>query len=106
MPPYSVQAVANEKEINIADVTDKQNPVTIGRNSYPNVAYAHQGWFDAEQRYFYMNDEMDEVAGTVDGTRTIVWDLAKLDDPIVGPRVHRPGPLVRPQPVREGRPGV
>jgi choice-of-anchor B domain-containing protein len=37
---------SNEREINIADVTDKANPVTVGRNSYPNVAYAHQGWFD------------------------------------------------------------
>ncbi|HEX6307728.1 MAG TPA: choice-of-anchor B family protein [Longimicrobiales bacterium] len=74
---------SNEAEINIADVTDKANPVTVGRNSYPNVAYAHQGWFDDEQRYFYMNDELDELAGTVAGTRTIVWDLTELDDPIV-----------------------
>ena len=74
---------SNEAEINIADVTDKSNPVTVGRNSYPNVAYAHQGWFDDEQRYFYMNDELDELAGTVAGTRTIVWDLSQLDDPVV-----------------------
>ncbi|MGH7446693.1 MAG: choice-of-anchor B family protein, partial [Longimicrobiales bacterium] len=74
---------SNESEINIADVTDKANPVTVGRNSYPNVAYAHQGWFDDEQRYFYMNDEGDELEGTVAGTRTIVWDLTELDDPIV-----------------------
>src|SRR5690606_9160234 len=52
---------SNEREINIADVTDKANPVLIGRNSYPNVSYAHQGWFDDEQRYFYMNDEGDEL---------------------------------------------
>ncbi|MEX1184538.1 MAG: choice-of-anchor B family protein [Gemmatimonadota bacterium] len=74
---------SNVSEINIADVTDKANPVLVGRNSYPNVSYAHQGWFDDEQRYFYMNDEGDEVDGTVPGTRTIVWDLAQLDDPIV-----------------------
>lgn len=74
---------SNETEINIADVTDKSKPVMIGRNSYPNVSYAHQGWFDDEQRYFYMNDEGDELDGKVAGTRTIVWDLAKLDDPIV-----------------------
>jgi choice-of-anchor B domain-containing protein len=74
---------SNETEINIADVTDKAKPVTVGRNSYPNVAYAHQGWFDDEQRYFYMNDENDELAGTVAGTRTLVWDLSRLDDPIL-----------------------
>ncbi|HSM07402.1 MAG TPA: choice-of-anchor B family protein [Gemmatimonadota bacterium] len=74
---------SNEREINIADVTDKSNPTTIGRGTYPNAAYTHQGWFDAEQRYFYQNDEIDELQGTVDGTRTIVWDLSELDDPIV-----------------------
>jgi choice-of-anchor B domain-containing protein len=81
---------SNEKEINIADVTDKSRPITIGRNSYPNVSYAHQGWFDDEQRYFYMNDEGDEVAGLVEGTRTIVWDLTDLSDPIVAKMYHGP----------------
>ncbi len=74
---------ANETEINISDVSDKSNPVLIGRNSYPDVAYAHQGWFDEAQRYFYMNDEGDELAGLVEGTRTIIWDLSELDDPVV-----------------------
>jgi choice-of-anchor B domain-containing protein len=74
---------SNESEINIADVTEKAHPVTVARMSYPNVAYAHQGWFDDEQRYFYMNDELDELAGNVSGTRTIVWDLTELDDPVV-----------------------
>lgn len=74
---------SNESELNIADVTDKSNPVTVARMSYPNVSYAHQGWFDEEQRFFYMNDELDEVAGNTDGTRTIVWDLTELDDPVV-----------------------
>ena len=74
---------SNESEINIADVTDKAQPVSVGRSGYPNVAYAHQGWFDESQRYFYMNDELDEIGGLVDGTRTLVWDLSELDDPIL-----------------------
>lgn len=74
---------SNETELNIADVTDKSNPVTVSRASYPNVAYAHQGWLDDEHRYFYMNDEGDEVAGLVDRTRTLVWDVAELDDPVL-----------------------
>jgi len=81
---------SNEKEINIADVTDKSKPVTIGRNSYPNVSYAHQGWFDAEHRYFYMNDEGDEMDGLVEGTRTIVWDLTDLADPVVAKMYYGP----------------
>jgi choice-of-anchor B domain-containing protein len=74
---------SNESEINIADVTDPANTSTVARMSYPSVAYAHQGWFDEEQRYFYMNDEGDETAGNVERTRTIVWDLTDLDDPVV-----------------------
>jgi len=74
---------SNVEEINIADVTDKANPVALGRASYPNVSYAHQGWFDDEQRYFYMNDELDELDGNVEGTRTLIWDLSRLDDPIL-----------------------
>ena len=74
---------SNAMELNIADVTDKSNPVTVARAGYPNVAYAHQGWFDDERRYFYMNDEGDELVGTVEGTRTLVWDLTDLDDPIL-----------------------
>jgi choice-of-anchor B domain-containing protein len=83
---------SNESEINIADVTDKSNPVTVSRMSYPNVAYAHQGWFDEEQRFFYQNDELDELVGNVSGTRTIVWDLTELDDPIVANEYIGPVP--------------
>ncbi len=74
---------SNASEINIADVTDKQNPVSVARATYPNATYTHQGWFDEEQRYFYQNDEGDETAGVVDRTRTMVWDLTDLDDPIL-----------------------
>jgi choice-of-anchor B domain-containing protein len=74
---------SNETMLSIADVTDKKAPKSIARASYPNVGYSHQGWYDAEQRYFYMNDELDEVQGLVNRTRTIIWDLADLDDPQV-----------------------
>ena len=74
---------ANETALSIADVTDKANPKPVGRGSYPNVGYSHQGWLDDDQRYLYMNDELDELQGKVNGTRTIIWDLQKLDDPVV-----------------------
>ncbi len=74
---------ANETAVSIADVTDKANPVSLSTATYPNVAYAHQGWLDEDHRYFYSNDELDEVQGTVDQTRTLIWDIADLDDPIL-----------------------
>jgi choice-of-anchor B domain-containing protein len=74
---------SNETALSIADVTDKRNPVAVGMSSYPNVAYSHQGWLSEDHRYFYMNDEGDEASGLVDGTRTIIWDVQDLSDPIV-----------------------
>lgn len=77
---------SNETAISIADLTDKKNPVAISRASYPNVAYAHQAWFTDDHRYLYLNDEGDESSGkgeAAKGTRTLVWDLADLSDPIL-----------------------
>lgn len=67
----------------IVDVTDKSNPELIARTTYPNLAYTHQGWLTEDQKYFYMNDELDELNGFVDQTRTLIWDLEELEDPIL-----------------------
>lgn len=74
---------SNETALSIADVTDKENPIAISVASYPNVAYTHQGWLTEDHRYFYMNDEGDEPRGLVEGTRTLVWDVSDLDDPVL-----------------------
>ena len=74
---------SNETALSIADVTDRENPIAVARAAYPNVQYAHQGWLTDDHRFFYMNDEGDEVAGVVPRTRTIIWDVADLDDPVL-----------------------
>jgi len=74
---------SNETALSIADVTDKENPIAISAAAYPNVAYTHQGWLTEDHRYFYMNDEGDEPRGLVEGTRTLVWDVSDLDDPVL-----------------------
>ena len=74
---------SNETALSITDLTDKQQPRVVSRATYPNVAYAHQGWVSEDQRYFFMDDELDEVGGTVKATRTLVWDLNDLDDPVL-----------------------
>ena len=74
---------SNETALSIADVTDKASPVALSMATYPNVGYSHQGWIDEEHRYFYMNDELDELGGNVDRTRTLVWDVTDLDDPVL-----------------------
>ena len=72
---------SNETALSIADVTDKENPVAISAPSYPNVAYSHQAWLTEDQRYLYMNDELDELGGNLEGTRTLIWNVEDLDDP-------------------------
>ena len=79
---------ANENALSIADVTDRANPVPLASAAYPAVAYAHQGWLTEDHRYFYQNDEGDEGSaqggGTpMSGTRTLVWDVSDLDDPVL-----------------------
>ncbi|MCY4400278.1 MAG: choice-of-anchor B family protein [Gemmatimonadetes bacterium] len=74
---------ANETALSIADVTDRENPVAIARGDYPNVGYAHQGWLTEDQTHFFMGDEGDESQGSVDRTRTLIWDVADLDDPLL-----------------------
>ncbi|WP_419948247.1 choice-of-anchor B family protein [Candidatus Palauibacter sp.] len=85
---------ANETAVVIADVTDRDNPVTLSTADYPAVAYTHQGWLTEDHRYFYQNDELDEMtsvgaaqeAGTepdMEASRTLIWDVSDLDDPIL-----------------------
>jgi choice-of-anchor B domain-containing protein len=72
---------SNETHLSIADVTNKDSTEAIAKASFPNHAYIHQGWFGKNQRYFYQNDELDELQGKADHTRTLIWDLKDLDNP-------------------------
>ena len=72
---------ANETALSIADVSDKSSPVALSNASYPNVSYAHQGWITEDHKYFYLDDELDELQGRTSSTRTLVWDVTDLDDP-------------------------
>ncbi len=74
---------SNQTALSIADVTDKKNPAALSSASYPDYAYTHQGWLTDDHRFFYLNDELDEVQGRVVGTRTLIWDLTDLDDPLL-----------------------
>ena len=78
---------SNEDTVTIVDVTDKQSPIQIARESYPNASYVHQGWFTEDQRYFYQGDELDEGQTN---TRTLIWDLTDLDDPFLAEQYFGP----------------
>ena len=74
---------SNETALRIIDMTDKANPTPIGTATYPGLAYVHQGWLTDDHRYYYLNDELDELVGSTERTRTYVFDVAELDDPIL-----------------------
>lgn len=74
---------ANETHINIADVSDKSAPVSIASATYSDSEYIHQGWLTEDHVYYFQNDELDELRGRTQRTRTLIWDITKLDDPIL-----------------------
>ena len=74
---------SNETALSIADVTDKEAPVALSMAEYPNASYTHQGWLTEDQAWFYMNDETDETGGVVSNTRTLIFDVSDLDDPLL-----------------------
>lgn len=73
---------ANENQVAIVNVTDKNNPQQISTFQYSNIGYTHQGWFSEDQRYFILGDETDELTFGFD-SRTLVFDLADLENPIL-----------------------
>ncbi|WP_419163802.1 choice-of-anchor B family protein [Candidatus Palauibacter sp.] len=74
---------SNETDISIADVTDKANPIPVSTATYPSVGYAHQGWVTEDHRFFYLGDELDELVTPFEGTRTMIFDISDLDDPVL-----------------------
>lgn len=73
---------SSESHITVVDVEDKNSPSLLSSASYPTAAYVHQGWLTEDHRYFIQGDELDELNG-VPNTRTIIWDVSDLDDPVV-----------------------
>ncbi|WP_299383361.1 choice-of-anchor B family protein [uncultured Lacinutrix sp.] len=70
----------NTDKVVILDVTDKNDVVPISEFTYPQTAYAHQGWFTEDQAYFILGDEVDEQSFGFN-TKTLVFDFTDLDNP-------------------------
>lgn len=71
---------SNEDTLTIVDVTNKNNPVQISRTSYAGAEYTHQGWFTEDQKYFLLDDELDEK-NIGHNTLTRVFNVSNLDAP-------------------------
>ena len=79
---------SDEKGGAITDVTDPASPEELGLFEYPNYAYTHQGWLTEDHRYLFVNDELDEDDGAK--TRTLIFDVQELDDPVFVGAWHGP----------------
>ncbi len=73
---------ANENQMAIVDITNKDNPQQISTIQYANIGYTHQGWFTDDQRFFILGDELDEINFGFD-SRTLIFDLTDLDNPLL-----------------------
>ena len=74
----------------ITDVTDPALPEELGVFGYPNFQYTHQGWLTEDHRYLFANDELDEYNQAVSSTRTLIFDVQELDDPVFVGAWHGP----------------
>lgn len=68
---------SNENTVTIVDVTNKANPVMLSQAIYENTGYTHQGWLSEDHRYFFVDDEFDEMNFN-QNTRTIVFNVEDL----------------------------
>lgn len=73
---------ANEDQVVVVDISDKQAPVTLATLPYTNIGYTHQGWFTDDHRFFILGDELDEIRQGF-RTRTLIFDMADLENPVL-----------------------
>jgi choice-of-anchor B domain-containing protein len=70
-----------EAGLDIADVTNPATMPTIGSATYPGLRYAHQCWLSDDQRYLYLNDELDGPAQGFPYSHTRVFDVSDPANP-------------------------
>jgi choice-of-anchor B domain-containing protein len=86
--PICVSANGYSGDISVVDLTDLANPDTLSVTDYLGAVYTHQGWFTEDQVYLLLDDEIDETTFGI-STRTHIFDMTDLDDPVyVGAHEH------------------
>jgi len=67
--------------LDVLDVTDKLNIVTLARLVYANGSYSHQAWLSEDRSRLYLNDEGDETSFGFP-TTTKVFDVSDPAAPV------------------------
>ncbi len=84
-------AFAGGEGVFILDVTDKTDMRTLSQLTYDGLSYCHQGWLSPDERYLFVDDELDELRGTVHETTTYVVDVGDLANPVLVQRFGNGG---------------
>ncbi|MEM9373403.1 MAG: choice-of-anchor B family protein [Planctomycetota bacterium] len=63
--------------LRIVDVTNPNNTQVLSTLFYPQSGYAHQVWLSDDQKYIYLNDELDEGSSVAVTTTRII----NVEDP-------------------------
>jgi choice-of-anchor B domain-containing protein len=78
---HQIMVACNADALTIVDCTEKSDCQMLSTINYDELGYVHQGWFTKDNRYFILDDELDEQELTV-GTRSHMFDLLDLDSPV------------------------
>jgi choice-of-anchor B domain-containing protein len=73
----------NEDTFTIVDNTDAANAVMLSRVEYQGSQYTHQGWSTESFKVALLDDELDESRGFDKNTKTYIWDIVDLTNPIL-----------------------
>ncbi len=71
----------NDDSVRIIDVTNKASISVLGNATHTNARYIHQGWLTPDQKYFLVDDELDEWYNQ-SVMKTHVYDVSDLENPI------------------------
>lgn len=72
---------AGGEKLWILDITDASDIQLIASTTYTDPHFSHQVWVSDSHDHAFLGDEMDEAAEG-GGTRTMVFDLTDLDNPV------------------------
>lgn len=78
--PCEILIDFNEDTVDIWDVTDKSQPSKRGFMTYPRATYVHSGWWSADKKFIFVQDELDERDHELNTTLRVV-DITNLEDP-------------------------
>ncbi len=73
---------ANENTLTIVDVENKLDAFMVSSVGYDH-GYSHQCWLTEDHKYVLLGDELDEIQGLTEFTKTYIFDVRDLDNPVL-----------------------